>query len=127
VATNIGIDLLDMPGILWPKFEEKTVGENLAITGAIKDDILDIEEIAMILCGRLRTLYPTMLSERYKLGDMAQYDDLSDYDLMLTIGKKRGFLISGGEVHSERTANMLLDEYRAGKIGRVTLDVRRDN
>ena len=126
VATNIGIDLLDMPGILWPKFEEKVVGENLAITGAIKDDILDIEEIAMILCGRLRTLYPALLSERYKLGDMSQYEDLSDYDLLLTIGKKRGFLISGGEVHSERTANMLLDEYRAGKIGRVTLDARRD-
>ena len=127
VATNIGIDLLDMPGILWPKFEEKTVGENLAITGAIKDDILDIEEIAMILCGRLRRLYPAMLSERYKLGDMSQYEELSDYDLMLAIGKKRGFLISGGEVHSERTANMLLDEYRAGKIGRVTLDTPREN
>lgn len=122
VATNIGIDLLDMPGILWPKFEEKAVGENLAITGAIKDDILDIEEIAMILCGRLRKHYPSLLSERYKLGDFSQYDELSDYDLMLAIGKKRGFLISGGEVHSERTANMLLDEYRAGKIGRITLD-----
>ena len=125
VATNIGIDLLDMPGILWPKFEDKVVGENLAITGAIKDDILDIEEIAMVLCGRLRAMYPSLLSERYKLGDLAQYDDLSDYDLLLTIGKKRGFLISGGEVHSERTANMLLDEYRAGKIGRITLDTNR--
>ena len=127
VATNIGIDLMDMPGILWPKFEEKSVGENLAITGAIKDDILDIEEIAMILCGRLRKLYPALLSERYKLGDLSQYDALNDYDLMLAIGKKRGFLISGGEVHSERTANMLLDEYRAGKIGRITLDARRDD
>ena len=125
--TDIGILLMDMPGILWPKFEEKSVGENLAITGAIKDDILDIEEIAMILCGRLRKLYPALLSERYKLGDLSQYEDLSDYDLMLAIGKKRGFLISGGEVHSERTANMLLDEYRAGKIGRVTLDTRLDN
>ncbi|MBR5601359.1 MAG: ribosome biogenesis GTPase YlqF, partial [Clostridia bacterium] len=123
VATNIGIDLLDMPGILWPKFEDKAVGENLAITGAIKDDILDIEEIAMILCGRLRSMYPALLCERYKLGDISQYDDLNDYDLLLAIGKKRGFLISGGEVHSERTANMLLDEYRAGKIGRITLDV----
>ena len=122
VATNIGIDLLDMPGILWPKFEEKTVGENLAITGAIKDDILDIEEIAMILCGRLRRLYPAMLSERYKLGDMAQYEELSDYDLMIAIGKKRGFLISGGEVNTERTSIILLDEFRSGTIGRITLD-----
>ena len=76
----------------------------------------------MILCGRLRTLYPSLLCERYKLGDISQYDDLNDYDLLLAIGKKRGFLISGGEVHSERTANMLLDEFRAGKIGRITLD-----
>jgi ribosome biogenesis GTPase A len=75
----------------------------------------------------LRKLYPALLSERYKLGDLSQYDALSDYDLMLAIGKKRGFLISGGEVHSERTANMLLDEYRAGKIGRITLDARRDD
>jgi ribosome biogenesis GTPase A len=122
VATNVGIDLLDMPGILWPKFEEKTVGENLAITGAIKDDILDIEEIAMILCGRLRRLYPEMLSERYKLGEMSQYDELSDYDLMLAIGKKRGFLVSGGEINTERAAIMVLAEFRGCKIGRISLE-----
>ena len=122
VPTKIGVDLLDMPGILWPKFEERRVGENLALTGAIKDSILDIEALATVLCKRLRLLYPDMLSTRYKLGDMAQYEELSDYDLFLTIGKKRGFLISGGEINTERTAIMLLDEFRACKLGRITLD-----
>ncbi len=122
VTTNIGVDLLDMPGILWPKFEERRVGENLALTGAIRDGILDTESLATILCKRLRLLYPAMLSERYKLGDMAQYEELSDYDLFLTIGRKRGFLISGGEINTERTSITLLDEFRASKIGRITLD-----
>lgn len=122
VTTNIGVDLLDMPGILWPKFEEKRVGENLALTGAIRDGILDTESLAVVLCKRLRLLYPTMLSERYKLGDMEQYAELSDYDLFLTIGRKRGFLISGGEINTERTSITLLDEFRAAKIGRITLD-----
>ncbi|MBQ9805046.1 MAG: ribosome biogenesis GTPase YlqF [Clostridia bacterium] len=122
VSTKIGIDLLDMPGILWPKFEERRVGENLALTGAIRDGVLDTESLAVVLCKRLRLLYPKMLSERYKLGDMEQYAELSDYDLFLTIGKKRGFLISGGEINTERTSLMLLDEFRNCKIGRVTLD-----
>ena len=122
VATNIGILLLDMPGILWPKFEDQIIGENLAITGAIKDDILDIEAIACALCSRMRTLYPELLSARYKLGDMSEYSELSDYDLLCLIGRKRGFLVSGGEINAERTANMLIDEFRAAKIGRVTLD-----
>ncbi len=122
VSTNIGVDLMDMPGILWPKFEERRVGENLALTGAIRDGILDLETLATVLCKRLRRLYPEQLSARYKLGDMAQYKELSDYDLFLTIGKKRGFLISGGEINTERTAIMLLDEFRAAKIGRFTLD-----
>ena len=120
VSTAIGVDLLDMPGILWPKFEEKRVGENLALTGAIKDDILDTETLAVILCGRLRRLYPEMLATRYKLENIPE--DMSDYDLFLTIGRKRGFLISGGEVSEERTATMLLDEFRSSKIGRITLD-----
>ncbi len=122
VATSIGVDLLDMPGILWPKFEEKRVGENLALTGAIRDGILDLESIATVLCKRLRLLYPDLLAARYKLGDMEAYREMSDYDLFLTIGKKRGFLISGGEVNTERTAITLLDEFRAAKIGRITLD-----
>lgn len=122
VSTGIGVDLLDMPGILWPKFEERRVGENLALTGAIKDDILDLETLAMILCGRLRHLYPELLAARYKLEQIPDTEDMSDSDLFLTIGKKRGFLVSGGEINTERTANMLLDEFRGNKIGRITLD-----
>ena len=122
VSTGIGVDLLDMPGILWPKFEERRVGENLALTGAIRDGVLDTESLAVILCKRLRVLYPDLLSQRYKLGDMAQYEELSDYELFLTIGKKRGFLISGGEINTERTSLMLLDEFRNTKIGRITLE-----
>ena len=121
-TTSIGLDLMDMPGILWPKFDDRKVGENLAITGAIKDAVVDVEALAVSLCGRLRALYPELLSTRYKLGDLAQYEDLDDYDLFRLIGKKRGFLISGGEINTERTANMLLDEFRSAKIGRITLD-----
>ena len=122
VSTNIGILLMDMPGILWPKFEDHIVGENLALTGAIKDGILDIEEMACVLCSRLRTLYPTLLMERYKLDHVPSPDEVSDYDLLCMIGRKRGFLISGGEINTERTATMLLDEFRSLKIGRITLD-----
>ena len=122
ITTQYGLELLDTPGVLWPKFEDQTVGENLAVTGAIRDEILDAERMAVILCGRLRRKYPDLLSARYKLGDMAQYDDLIDYDLFELIGRKRGFLVSGGEVNTERTAVMLLDEFRGGKIGRMTLE-----
>ena len=115
--------LLDMPGVLWPKFEDQAVGENLAVTGAIKDDILDIESIAMILCGRLREKYPELLCARYKIDALPPSDELDNYDLLRLIGKKRGFCILGGEIDTERTANMLLDEFRAGKIGRISLDV----
>ncbi|MDY4436043.1 MAG: ribosome biogenesis GTPase YlqF [Candidatus Flemingibacterium sp.] len=123
ITTKVGIDLLDMPGVLWPKFEDRIVGENLAITGAIKDDVLDIEQLAVLLVGRLRKIAPDKLSERYKLGDMAQYDDIPDHELFEIIGRKRGFLVSGGEVDWERSANMLLDEFRAARIGRITLEV----
>ncbi len=126
VSTGIGVDLLDMPGILWPKFEDAAVGENLALTGAIKDDVLDIESLAMIYCRRMRTLYPEMLSARYKLGDMSELEELGDYELLCLIGKKRGFLISGGEINTERTADMLLDEFRSAKLGRITLDRAAD-
>ncbi len=122
VVTKSGFNLYDTPGVLWPKFEDKITGENLAFTGAIKEDILDIETLACELLCRLRPLYPEMLSERYKLGDMAQYDEMTDYELLSVIGKKRGFLISGGEVNTERAASTLLDEFRAAKIGRMTLE-----
>ena len=122
VATNIGIMLLDMPGVLWPKFEDSTVGENLAITGAIKDDILDIETIAMALCQRLRTQYPKELCTRYKFDTLPSFDEADNYDFLKLVGKKRGFCISGGEIDTERAANMLIDEFRSGKIGRISLD-----
>ncbi len=122
INTKYGIELLDTPGVLWPKFEDQLVGENLALTGAIRDEILDSERFAVILVSRLRKKYPEKLSERYKLGDMEQYADMSDYDMFELIGRKRGFLISGGEVNTERTSVMLLDEFRGGKIGRITLE-----
>lgn len=122
VATNIGLDLMDMPGVLWPKFDDRIIGENLALTGAIKDKILDIESLAIVLCSRLRKYYPEMLATRYKLGEMSDYSDYTDLQLFELIGKKRGFLISGGEIDYERTANTLLDEFRSAKIGKITLD-----
>lgn len=123
VSTSLGLDLMDMPGVLWPRFDDRKTGENLAITGAIKDDVVQIETLAIALCARLRTMYPEMLAARYKLVWNEELSSLSDYDLFLYIGKKRGFLISGGEVDTERCANMLLDEFRAAKIGRITLDL----
>lgn len=119
-ATSVGLDLLDMPGVLWPKFDDRTVGENLALTGAIKDSILDIESLAAVLCSRLVKSYPALLCARYKLESIPE--ELQPYQVVELIGKKRGFLVSGGEINTERTANMLLDEFRSGKIGRITLD-----
>ncbi len=121
VTTKMGIDLLDMPGVLWPKFEDVLVGENLALTGAIKDDILDIERIGLILVRRLREMYPTELATRYKLTD-TDWPALTDLQLMELIGKKRGCLIPGGIVDTERVSNLLVDEFRAGRIGRMTID-----
>lgn len=120
VSTSIGVDLMDMPGVLWPKFDDQTVGENLAITGAIKDQILDIEEIAMILCARIRDMYPELLIQRYKINEDAL--SLDAYDLFEAIGKKRGLLVSGGDVNSRRTAEMFLNEFRGATIGRITLE-----
>ena len=121
VPTDIGLDLLDMPGVLWPKFEDETVGQNLAMTGAIKDQILDIEEIAMLLCGRLMEVAPKEFMARYKLTE-DEVDGLDCYDLFQLVGRKRGFLVSGGEINSQRTAEMLMEEFRSGKIGRISLE-----
>ena len=121
VPTKIGFDLLDMPGVLWPKFEDQRVGENLAMTGAIKDQILDTEEIAMILCSRLMQVAPEMFMTRYKL-TAEETEGLDSYDLFELVGRKRGFLISGGEINHKRTADTLLDEFRGGKIGRISLE-----
>ena len=122
ITTSLGIDLLDMPGILWPKFEDQTVGENLAVTGAIRDEIMDIEMLACVLANRLRTRYMDLLATRYKLKP-EDTEDMTDFELAEYIGRKRGFLISGGEVDFLRTSNMLLDEFRDGKIGRITLEM----
>lgn len=121
VPTEIGIDLLDMPGVLWPKFEDETVGQNLAITGAIRDAILDTEEIAMVLCTRLMKRAPAEFMSRYKL-TYEETEGLDSYDLFRLVGKKRGFLMAGGEINHMRTAEMLLEEFRSAKIGRITLE-----
>ena len=121
VPTSVGLDLLDMPGVLWPKFEDEKVGQNLAMTGAIRDQIIDIEEIGMLLCARLMEVAPKAFCERYKL-DYDEVCELDGYDLFNLVGRKRGFLISGGEINSERTANMLLEEFRSAKIGRISLE-----
>ena len=118
VTTTIGLQLLDTPGVLWPKFEDQHVGELLAI----KDQVLDPLRIATALCATLRVQAPDLFAARYKLGDLAQYNEIDDTALFHLIGKKRGMLVSGGEIDEERTANMLLDEFRHGKIGRITLE-----
>ena len=112
------LELLDTPGVLWPKFEDKTVGEHLAFTGAIKDRILDTELLAMRLLEILSVSYGEMLADRY--GDL-QFE-CDSYDLLCQIGKKRGMVIRGGDVDTERAANMLLEEYRNCKIGLITLE-----
>ena len=121
VSTPLGIDLLDMPGVLWPKFDDPIVGENLAFTGAIKDNILDVEELAMALAARLSSLCPTLLTARYKLTS-DEIDGLDGYDLLALIGRRRGMLVAGGETDFRRAANMLLDEFRHATIGRITLE-----
>ena len=121
VPTSAGFELMDMPGILWPKFDDKTTGENLAATGAIRDAILDTEELASILCARLARVAPDKLTARYKLEDV-DITALSGYDLLTEIGRKRGCLVSGGEVNTERAAAIVLDEFRGGKIGRISLE-----
>ena len=122
IPTNIGFDLMDMPGVLWPKFEEKAVGENLAITGAIKDAILDTEYIAVVLCSRLKSLAPDLFMARYKIKPEELEACEMDFEIFELVGKKRGFLISGGEINTERTAATLLEEFRSAKIGNISLE-----
>ena len=115
-----GIDLLDTPGVLWPKFDDKIVGERLAFTGAIRDNILDIELLAMRLLETLMPLYSDNICERYKLTDV---EGLDSYDLLSEIGRKRGMLMGRGEIDTERAAIMLLDEFRGAKFGRISLEL----
>lgn len=121
VNTNDGIEVMDMPGVLWPKFDNKTVGEHLAFTGAVKDQILDVEYLAMRLLEVLSENYFNLLSERYKITS-DEVEGMDSYDMLELIGRKRAMLMSGGRVNTERAAIMLLDEYRGGKIGNITLE-----
>lgn len=113
-------ELLDMPGVLWPKFEDQSAAIRLAFTGAISDDILDIETLAMKLLSYLAESYPQSLIERYKIEFSSDDDGLS---LLEKVGKKRGMVISGGEINTERAAITVLDEFRSGKLGRITLEM----
>lgn len=116
-----GFELLDTPGVLWPKFEDPIVGEHLAFTGAVKDDILDREGLACRLLELLMELYPNAINTRYKT-DIKREDGLQGYEILEKIGRKRGMLISGGEIDTERAANTVLDEYRGGVLGCITLE-----
>jgi ribosome biogenesis GTPase A len=118
IKTKIGIELMDTPGVLWPKFEDEEVGLNLAFTGAIKDEIMDIEDLALKLIERLQEYYPERLKERYKLNELSE----SALENMENIGRKRGAVISGGNIDYNRVAVMLLDEFRGGKLGSISLE-----
>ena len=128
VPIDKGLELLDTPGILWPKFEDQSVGLNLAFTGAVKDDILDIETLGCHLMVYLAEQYPDALKAAYKVPALPvreeeENDIAFGYHLLQVAGKKRGFLISGGEVDTERMAKILLDEFRGSKLGRFTLEL----
>ena len=116
-------ELLDTPGILPPKFEDQEVAKRLAYTGAIKDEIMNTELLAYSLCDYLRDNYSDEVCARYKLDTV---DGLEGYEVLEKIGKKRGFVISGGEIDMERAANMVLDELRGAKIGHITLEIPKD-
>lgn len=115
-----GFELLDTPGILWPKFEDQKIGMNLAFIGSIRDEIMDVETLACHLLEYLRDNYTALLQQRYKLEE--DISEMTGFELLEYIGKKRGFVISGGEIDTYRGANVILDEFRAAKIGRVTLE-----
>lgn len=119
VSVDAGLELLDTPGILWPKFEDETTGLHLAFTGAVKDEVTDLEGLACALLELLRDRYPGALEERYKLTELAGQPG---WELLERCARKRGMLISGGEVDTERMAGVLLDEFRGGKLGRFTLE-----
>lgn len=119
INVNDQIQLLDTPGILWPKFEDKRVGLNLAITGAIKDDVVDTIEIACLLLEILADKYPGYIIERYKLSSL---EDKKGYQLLEEAGKKRGCIVAKGEIDLSRISSIILDEFRGGKIGKISLE-----
>lgn len=120
IAKNL--EMLDTPGVLWPKFNDKIVGEHLAFTGAVKDQILDIELLAVRLLDFLKELKPVDFILRFKLEE-TDLDNIDSYELLKIIARKRGMLVSGGEVNTERAAIMLLDEFRSAKLGRITVEM----
>ena len=120
IAKNL--EMLDTPGVLWPKFDDKTVGEHLAFTGAVKDQILDIELLAVRLLDFIKELKPADFITRFKL-ENEDIENIDSYELLKMIGKKRGMLVSGGEIDTERAAIMLLDEFRSAKLGRITVEM----
>ena len=120
VSVSNDIELLDMPGVLWPKFEDKDVGLSLAFTGAVKDDIMDMEMLACEFITRLRSIDSGVLKQRYNV-DVSE--DMTSYEVLEAIGRRRGFLISGGEINTERAAIILMDEFRSGKLGRISLEL----
>lgn len=119
---NKGFEVLDTPGVLWPKFEDKIVGERLAFTGAVKDQIMDTELLAMRLLDFLKVEKNPIFVEKFKLQD-EPIENIESYELLELIGRKRGMLISGGEIDTERAAIMLLDEYRSAKLGKYTFEL----
>ena len=121
IVIDDGIELLDTPGVLWPKFDDQTVAENLAFTGAIRDEIMDIETLGANLMARMKEYYPKLITQRYKVDTMSAS---GGFDLLAQAAKSRGFLISGGELDLARMAIVLLDELRGGKLGRITLEIR---
>lgn len=132
VSLEGNMELLDMPGVLWPKFEDKRVGEMLAFTGAVKDDIMDMEYLACRFLELMNSEYKGVINQRYGI----ETDDIPDndedtvgcvqgYEILSRIGRKRGFLVSGGEINTERAAIAVLDEFRSGKLGRITLEKPR--
>ena len=122
IKTKLGLELMDTPGVLWPRFEDMEVGINLAFTGAVKDEVIDIEELALKLTERLQIVAPERLKERYKLTEL--YDE--PIETLKKIALKRGAIISGGEIDYNRISNILLDEFRGGKIGKICLELPQD-
>ena len=123
VPVDSTLELLDTPGMLWPKFEDVNVGMHLAFTGAIKDDVMDIEELGSCLMEYLGGHYAEAIRERYKVEPQ---EEEMGYDLLVRAGRKRGFLMRGAEVDTERMSRVLLDEFRGGKLGRFTLETVED-
>ena len=119
ITVGNGIELLDTPGVLWPKFEDQTVAENLAFTGAINDKTMDLERLGANLMTRLKFFYPGSIADRYRIDPNP---DAGGFDLLALAAKNRGFLLSGGEYDLNRMAIILLDEFRNGKLGRITLE-----